>query len=142
MNVWIATTDLDCPAAWALATEGVAYGATLNLDPFDYGSHFSDLWNEGKPFIVVEHDIVPWPGALKELWECDQPWCGYPFPQPDHNLANGFGVAKYRPRGSAPEEWPETEWRYLDGAVVPVLHERIGRIHLHGPPVAHARSPR
>jgi hypothetical protein len=27
----------------------------------------------------------------------------------------------------------------LDGAVVPVLHERIGRVHLHTPPLAHCK---
>jgi hypothetical protein len=37
------------------------------------------LWGEGEGFIVVEHDIVVWPGAMAELVACPRDWCQCPY---------------------------------------------------------------
>jgi hypothetical protein len=45
--------------------------------PFGYCSYFAERWDEGETFINVEHDTVPWPGAIEALLECSEDWCGY-----------------------------------------------------------------
>ncbi len=45
----------------------------------DYASYWRDQWTYGQPFINVEHDVVPWPGALEGLWSCIGAWCAYAY---------------------------------------------------------------
>lgn len=35
-------------------------------------------WRQGQTFINLEQDKVPAPGALRELFDCESPWCTYP----------------------------------------------------------------
>jgi hypothetical protein len=37
------------------------------------------LWRKRRGFVLVEHDIVVWPGAIQQLEECPEPWCLYPY---------------------------------------------------------------
>ena len=36
-------------------------------------------WEAREPFILVEHDILPWPTALAQLEACYDPWCALPY---------------------------------------------------------------
>jgi hypothetical protein len=139
MNVYVATPELGCPAVHALRMEEASFSTLLCPNPESYGEHFSRVWDRGQPFVIVEWDIVPWPGAVRDLLACPKPYCTHRYPLHSGQLAVSFGIGKYVPRGPAPEEWATTEWKYLDGAVVPVLHERLGRPHIHEPACAHAR---
>lgn len=40
-----------------------------------YHRHLSDRWKEGKTFVNMEHDVIPWPGAVESLLVCPSPWC-------------------------------------------------------------------
>ena len=60
-----------------LKAQGVSAEFVELLKPLDYSGLLIKLWTD--PFIIVEHDIIPWPGALTELSKCDQPWCGFPY---------------------------------------------------------------
>lgn len=135
----VPTPELDCPAARALRMEGVAVVERYLPGPLSYGRLFTDLWEGGEPFVIVEWDIIPWPGAVQALLDCPKPWCTYRYPLHRGKLAKSFGIGKYCPSGSAPSNWTSTEWRLLDGAVLPVVQFRLGRQHVHEPPVAHAR---
>jgi hypothetical protein len=141
-DVAVPTPELDSPAYRALRMEGVDAGEYPCMDPFDYGAHFTGLWDRHQAFVIVEWDIIPWPGAVAALLECPKRWCTHCYPVHRGNLTVSFGIGKYIPVGPAPEEWSETPWHLLDGAVVPVLQERLGRPHVHEPPVAHARRVR
>src|SRR4051812_10794069 len=60
----------------------------------------SRLWKDGKTFAVVEHDIVPWPGALHELDKCEQELCGFQTPisfrdVPERQLIYHHGPVKF-----------------------------------------------
>lgn len=37
------------------------------------------LWHAGGGFVIVEHDIVVWPGAVQQLEDCPEPWCVFPY---------------------------------------------------------------
>src|SRR6184192_307902 len=38
------------------------------------------LWKEVETFVLVEHDIVPWPGAIRVIHDCEMPLCACPTP--------------------------------------------------------------
>lgn len=139
-NTVVVTPERNCPAHRALAMEGVPHDEIHATRSHDYGEWFAALWNMGQPFVVVEHDIIPFPGAIERLWNCPEPRCTHRYPLHQGNVTLGFGIGKYVPQGPAPDSWRETEWRMLDGMVVPVLNERLGLPHVHEPPVAHARA--
>lgn len=145
MQIVVATPEVDCAAFRALRQEGVGELRESVLEKsVSYGVLFAGLWDAGEPFVLVEWDIVPWPGAIDRLAACEAGWCSHRYPlhlRPDGsaNVALSFGIGKFRPLGPAPEEWQTTEWGALDGQVVPILHQRVGRVCVHEPPVAHAR---
>lgn len=51
---------------------------------FGYSNYFKDRWNEGETFINLEHDIVPYPGAISAIWDCPLEWCVYDYHLPNH----------------------------------------------------------
>lgn len=139
LRVVVATPEADCPASLALRFEGVEIEEHVLMDDLAYGNLYADLWEAGEEFVLCEWDIIPWPGAIQGLAICPEPRCSHPYPLAPGNVALSFGIGKYRPIGPAPQHWRETRWNMLDGQVVPVLNERLGRVHVHDPPVAHAR---
>lgn len=141
MKVYVFTHESDCPAVWALAQERIKYEVIDNsATGFAYGRNFADLWEKGEPFIHLEHDIVPWPGAITQLQECPEPWCVHESVIYAGRVFMGFGIGKYRPKGPAPERWRNTDWHCLDGQIVSDLRERFTDVCTHHPPVAHARK--
>ena len=51
----------------------------VDLKDQAYSDFLRERWAEGESFINIEHDIVPWPGAIEEIAECPEPWCGYAY---------------------------------------------------------------
>jgi hypothetical protein len=139
MIVTVPTPEYLAIATRALRMEGIGVDEELCSEPNDYGRLVADTWDKGRPFIICEHDIIPWPGAVAALAECGTPFCTHKYPLAQGNIARGFGIGKYVPIGRAPAIWRETEWRMLDGEVVPFLLRTFGKAHVHEPPFAHAR---
>ena len=54
-----------------------------------YFQILNEHWRQGQTFVNLEHDKVPAPGALRELHDCESPWCSYP-----HFAAQGPWVAE------------------------------------------------
>jgi hypothetical protein len=140
MIVTVPTPEYFAPATRALRMEGIGVDEELCTKPNDYGILFAHLWDRGDPFIICEHDIIPWPGAVAKLADCRECWCTHRYPLHVGNVARSFGIGKYQPVGQAPFEWRDTEWRMLDGQVIPLLNRLYGHPHTHEPPVAHARE--
>lgn len=146
MKVVVATPEArgGCPAHHALRMEGIPHERHGCNGVHGYGEVFHGLWAAGDPFVLVEYDIVPWPGAVQGMIDCPGGWCAHRYPlhrmpEGGTNLNAGFGFVKLRPTGPPLEEWLSTPWHLLDGAVIPVLNSRLGAPHIHEPPVAHAR---
>lgn len=132
------TQNAECPAHWALAQERVEHEVVLlGDDEHDYGRNFADLWNHGEPFIHVEHDVVPWPGAVTQLAECPEPFCTFEAPIARGTISVGFGIGKHTPEPPAPMI---DRWDRVESAAMQWLRERGILRHVHYPPVAHARS--
>lgn len=139
MRVCVATPEYHSPAARAMRMEAIGVEEWLCEGPLHYGRAFAAAWSE--PFILCEWDVVPWPGAIKLLWDCPQPWCihRYPIGRGMQQWTPALGIGKYRPAGKPPLELRETPWQLVDGVVVPWLMETFGEPHVHEPPVAHPK---
>ena len=62
--------------------------SSVAAGPHAYLDYFQRRWDEGEGFITMEHDIVPWPGAIESLLDCPHEWCFFGY-QPDVDcLAN------------------------------------------------------
>src|SRR4051812_16119673 len=63
--------------------------------PFDYHELLKSLWHQRETTILVEHDVLPWPGALQELWQCPCKWGSYSYPlHGGVGIHHGFGCTK------------------------------------------------
>lgn len=83
----------------------------VNDNPFAYLEHLQNCWDKGEPFINIEHDIIPWPGALQHIAQCSQPWCFYGYlPDIDFVASNAapFGLVKFEAEFIA--QWPNV-WK-------------------------------
>jgi hypothetical protein len=143
VNVYVVTPEPDCPAHRALAQEGVEHLELLCEGDYDYGNYLTDLWNNEKTgFVLIEHDIIPWPGAIQAMKDCQAPGCTHRVPiQPGNVGLCGLTAMKIMPIGRAPSEWRRTHWQYLDGMVIPYIHQMKRQFaHVHEPPFAHARK--
>jgi hypothetical protein len=121
-----------------------------------YYELLKELWNQQETFIMVEHDIVIWPGALHDLWECSEPLCAYEAPYNitlvggRRGLSYGIGCLKWNsilmtkfPNLviDTPEE--DREWVRLDQVfVVKAAIANNDCIHYHYPPIGHLNRAR
>ncbi len=123
----------------------------VSASQFAYHEALSAEWRQGRGFINVEHDIVPWPGALRELWDCSEPWCVFTYRvnaeydgylgcvrfsdalvrnEPD--AMDAAGRLTYGP--------PPRYWGWVDNRLGQVLTDRGYRKHRHWPAVTHLRT--
>ena len=146
-----APAGADTPAVRALHMEGIRPSVATLEDSCDYGQLLASLWAAGEGFILLEADVVPWPGALADLWACRAPWCGRLYPvAPSGPADGGLGCVAFKdvlvrefPR--LPERWDGWGWKGLDLRVRAAVTNAVGSrsrqgFHVHRPPVAHARE--
>ena len=83
----------------------------------DYHDLIQRWWLDGEPFIINEHDIVAWPGAIAKIEECPSPWCTSLYRAGCGWLKIGLGLVKFDPL-RLPNIWGEPfedkHWRGLD----------------------------
>lgn len=144
IQVIVATPQEACVAHYALDTEGIEHEVKRCDGPYGYGELLEKLWTVGDGFILVEHDIAPWPGAIHQLIGCDDDWCCYEYPL-NFGLVGALGCTKFSTKLLAktwriPQLWYQTHWGAVDGKLVAALRTAHGQdAHIHTPPVAHAR---
>lgn len=131
---------------WCLIQEGHTGIITRQTDDgYAYGDLVADQWQTGQGFVIVEHDICPWWGALRELWECEQDWCVFPYPQGRGWPDPALGCSKYSARlvQAFPDMWRHlraSTWLQVQETIMPTLWNAGWQWHEHWPPVAHARQ--
>lgn len=147
------------PTAW---TEAWAYWYCRHAEPVHVGGSrstyaraFAQWWEAGEPFAIVEHDVVPWPGAIEVLEACPELWCAFSYYQDDRELPRPYlGCVRFRPQGPPPFEVVPDDvhagyvrenglphWQALDLIVAASLHGRGWQCHQHFPAVAHVKQP-
>jgi hypothetical protein len=102
-----------------------------------------DFWRAREPVLIIEHDVVPWDGAVDELEACSEPWCAGGYNEHDTNL----GLVKFTPEHMAqiPDVWDRMELRNWRDCHCHhgITYERAGiAAHRHGPPMLNTGSIR
>lgn len=145
-RVIVSTAIRDCPAHLALTAEGVAHDVVGH--GLGYADQLAVWWRSGEGFVLVEHDVAPWPGAVRHLIDCPRDWCAHRFPKYQH-LIRSLGCVKFSTRlvqtyPDLPHHWEGMPFEGFEGpmlsAVAGVLRtEDPSRSPVceHSPPVAH-----
>jgi hypothetical protein len=103
------------------------------------------MWNEKETFVIVEQDIVPYPGAIKDIYDCEHDFCITWAPHWQSINGDGpwtyaHGLVKYKRRfiASYPDwfnNYPASRhWSQFDWGLVKQFQSII---HYHWPPVIH-----
>lgn len=145
LPVVIPTRTVGCPPTCALIIEGFEVTEVVMQDDYHYGRLIAAQWLARTGFVVVEDDVVPWPGAIQAMLDCPQEWCGYQSPRlwvgttARGGFTHGLGCTKFSPEIVArfTPEWDQKRWDEVDGAVFGMLDGLS--CHIHEPPVAHIK---
>jgi hypothetical protein len=124
----------------------------LSVEPFpiryvhlpeedSYRQLMQQLWREGETVVIVEHDIVPWPGAIEELYGCMGQWCAFSYRLfGGLGIFHGLGCCKISSplMKKLPNLWDEpTKWDVLDQKLYFAAREVGQEVHHHRPAVVH-----
>jgi hypothetical protein len=135
-RVVIPVLNGDDPAALALKWERLFPEVYIVDGEYGYGELLARTWAGERGFCLVERDIVPWPGAIQELWECPKLWCGYKYMLGRGCLGPGLGCVRFSDELVRSElvTFADVPWHEMDG----YLMRTLGSYHVHEPPVGHA----
>jgi hypothetical protein len=138
--------DAQPVAQRVLTAEGVPYETLWADGDLGYSLLMTEVWSRGEGFVIVEHDIAPWVGAIAQLETCERDWCMFQYPD-GGTLSRGLGCTRFsdrlvRDHPDLPEAWEDVEWQMIDGAVgAAVTNALQAPPCYHAPAVAHARRP-
>ena len=120
-----------------------------------YWELLAKMWSEQETFVIIEHDIIPWPGAIRAMIACHHGWCAHAYKIGGY-YSPGLGCTKFSaeimkahptalelagdhlcPYFSSPGD--PRYWSGLDARLGLVLSALagIGWPHRHEPPVVH-----
>jgi hypothetical protein len=137
-------------------TVEAVYGSADELDDirwtdtsasdFAYYELLSRCWAEGETFVILEQDKIPAPFALRDLYDCEHPWCTYPVPMAHNGQPCDFCSLSCTKFGSElMTRWPDLmervgtmnmgfgprHWNRLDMCMANQIHRKIGEVHWH-----------
>lgn len=147
MRIVVPFTDLHPTTKEVLSRETFQVDfVDVRGDPDSYRRLLARLWSERETVVIVEHDIVPWPGAIEEIWACPCQWGTYSYVMHGGiGIAHGFGCCKLTAwlMTNLPGLWDEPgEWSVLDQRLFFAARKVGIEPHLHRPPVTHLpRNP-
>ena len=78
MTIVVPFTNLKEATQLALRQDGLQPLFEHMRHEEDYYHLLARMWEKGETFLVVEHDIVAWPGAAQTLENCPGLWCTLP----------------------------------------------------------------
>lgn len=143
LNIFLPFTEIQ--PATQIALIGYDYIPVKMEGEYGYSDFFKRRWQDGNSFINVEHDCVPWPGAIEELADCPEKWCAFNYGLPNHRKNPHFGDELAIPLGctkigkalieSTPDLWDEPiNWLYCDQQ----LPKTGNKVHQHYPGIVNA----
>jgi hypothetical protein len=137
-------TYIQPETAEALYDQSVTY-VDVSPSEDDYHLLLSMVWEAGRGVILVEHDVVPPPGAIDALRSCERLWCGCVYLN-GSIWDNALGCTKFSPElmarfPDAVSRMTNTHWKTLDGQLVGYLRPLLGfGAHIHWPAARHMHS--
>ena len=160
MRIVIPALSRDNVAARCLRAERLDCEVVVLEDPKAYARLVGRLWRDGETFCIVEDDIAPWPGAVRQMLDCPRHWCGYHYCLPgrwddeDERSEELWGTSGcFKVSGAIMHAAPKLyqrfvyhEWNMLDIGLTAALRHVLGlesspiehTFHVHKPAVAHA----
>lgn len=110
-------------------------------DQDGYRKFMAQRWERGETFVIIEHDILPWPGAVQELLACECVWGTYSYyTNGGIGVSHMLGCTKITNRliAALPNIWKEPRvWYELDSHLMFTAREIGIEPHLHRPAVIH-----
>lgn len=149
MVVLVPFTALTLATQIAVGTEGLPTVYHHCPEEDSYWETLSKWWKTAGGVLVVEQDIVPWPGALKQLSECPNHWCTFPYLSHIGVVGDALGCTKFSSELmlQVPDLFEQMDelgwsdathsWRGLDRKLSYVLRRHGLQPHMHEPMVAH-----
>jgi hypothetical protein len=148
MDIYVPFTKLQ--TATRIALIGYSYKPIKLIGEHAYSYYFRKRWTEGRAFINIEHDIVPCPGAIEAIEQCDHDWCLYNYSLPVHRLQNleeiksgamPLGLVKISANliAKTPKMWNEPiGWSLCDKQLTDFARMAGFSVHQHQPSVVNA----
>ncbi len=135
--------------ATEIALIGYEYTPVKVSGKYGYSTYFKQLWSEGQTFINLEHDCVPWAGAIESLRECERDWCVFDYSLPVHRMrsleaeVNGLPLGLMKIGASViaqtPGCWDKLiDWSYCDQHLTKYLISKGLQVHQHYPSIVNA----
>jgi hypothetical protein len=146
-GLWVVTASEPHPDLLPLLTsQGLHPEVVVTEGLNGYYDFFRERWREGKGFVLVEGDVLPWPGAIQQLLACPRDWCAHAY-RLDSGYVPAFGLVKFtsmlvkRTQGFL-ERIEDRSWKALDSRIRWELIDVTDTDHHHHlPPVIHT-NPR
>lgn len=142
MKVVVPYTSLKQPTRLVLKQYKPEYVDVSGPDA--YRRLLQRIWTEGETTIIVEHDVVPWPGALDELWQCPCAWGAYSYHMHGGlGIYHGLGCTKIGAEliARTPTVWhPPHPWNVLDQMLLFASRGTGLEPHHHRPAVTHLNA--
>jgi hypothetical protein len=148
MKVICPFTKLNPATEMVLRREYKAEFVDVSSDDLAYWRLLQRLWAEGESFVIVEHDICPWPGALSKLYHCPRELCYLEAPMFTYDggeFMYANNVRKYAASliarfPDAVENITDRHWRHCaEGGLYNRLEKLISP-HQHEPAVQHLKA--
>jgi hypothetical protein len=141
------------PAVTALRADGVDPEIRYTSGEVGYWELLNEFWSAGDPFILVEHDVLVWPGAIDILAACTFDFCGFPYLIEGRPIISlgciklGGPLMEVTPRLLESMDPVQRGWRDLDARFFSLLRRYLESfypgqmvnqlVHEHHPAVVH-----
>jgi hypothetical protein len=99
------------------------------------------LWHRAEGAIIIEHDVVPYPGAIDALRGCPGDWCGVPTLvginwRPFHGCVK-FSAELMARHPDTVNRLEDHHWQAFDGPMDRYLLQQGEHVHMHWPAARH-----
>jgi hypothetical protein len=137
-------TTLDDLTRWSLERDGLRprYVDVSDHD-WAYWRLLCELWEAQQTVVIVEHDIVAPPGAVRAMLDCPRDWCAHEY-RMGHLFGTGLGLTKLsgaimaRTPTAVSRILPQHRgWAALDSIVLATLTRNGEAEHVHQPRAGH-----
>jgi|WetSurMetagenome_2_1015567.scaffolds.fasta_scaffold988389_1 hypothetical protein len=143
MRIIVPYANLESATRLAILGDGYK-PELLELDANEgYWKLLLGLWLARKSFIIIEQDVVVFPGAIKDMADCKHSWCARPY-MLNGKLRPALGCTKFTKEiiykfPDLLEHIPEGKrhWSGLDTRLIKLLEDKGFKCHIHRPAVTH-----
>jgi hypothetical protein len=145
MKVVLCYTHLEAAARLALLSDGIEPVMLETLGQHGYWTALAGLWEQREGFILIEGDIVVWPGAVQSMIDHPADWVARPY-WINGELIPAFGCVKFSTQLierhpmlmlDLPEE--HRNWMGLDMRTYEALEAGGEKLEVLWPAVAHLK---